>query len=255
MQLSCARRLGFVAVLAMAAYLPVSSPAQAKEGEHPVDFTWTMIAPAISGSATLDLRTGKALELGKASPAHSFRLPVNAYVSNGSVFLPAGTELAWSEGARRIACEPERQKGQDYSRCLWDSDGDGTLDYALKVPARTTTLWSLTMVEYLIGHFIALEFVGPDEMPKPIPIASLKEEPSNLQVPLHLEARAGRKRVWIALCASRQGYAEVCTTLQKIDVRGPKGEADLFGNHIIADIAPDGSATIDVTPISAEIAL
>ena len=255
MRIFCAGRLVRCAALATVAYLPVFAEARAKEGEHPVAFTWTMTAPAISGSATLDLKMSKTLELGKASPTHAFRLADDVHVDNGSVFLPAGTELAWADGVRHIACEPERQKGRGTIRCLQDSDRDGILDFALIIGARNSTPWSITMFEYLIGHYVAIEFVGSDELQKPIPISSLKEEPSSLQAPIYLEARNGRNRVWVDLCARRQGYADVCTPFQKIDVQGSKGEASLFGYHMIAIIAPDRSATIDVMPVSAVITL
>ena len=248
-------RLYWYAALAAVTYLPVFAEAHAKNGEHPVAFTWTMAAPAISGSATLDLKVSKILELGKASPTHTFHLPDDVHVDNGSVFLPAGSELAWSDGPRSIACEPERQKGRSTIRCLWDSDADGRLDYALIIGARNSTPWSITNFEYLIGHYIAIEFVGSDELQKPIPISSLKEGPSALQAPIYLRAHNGRNRVWVDFCARRQDYEDVCTEPAKIDLRDGKGEVDLFGYRMIANVAPDGSAAIEVTPLSADIIL
>jgi len=249
-------RLTTVMALALATCLPGHAAEAARAREVPVAIAWQLTPSAISGSGTLDLRGSKVLLIGTASPSHVFRLEDDAQLESGKIFIPKGVELAWANGSHQIACEPIRVEHHVYFRCLLDSDGDGALDFALVASALEIASWqTMEHFEYLMGPFVAIEPIGRTSLTRPIPVAEIKETPSQLKVDIYLMGSAEKERVGVSLCASRQGYASVCTSVRKFALDGAKGESDQFGFHMVANVIPDGPATITVTPTSGDLAL
>jgi len=245
------------ALVALAAcLLPYQAAVATRAREVPVSIAWSLNPSAITGSGTLDLRGSKILQIGITSPLNVFRLDEDAVLEGGKVFIPKGVQLAWANGAHQIACEPIRVEKHVYFRCLLDSDGDGTLDFALVASAMEIASWrSMEHFEYLMGPFVAIEPIGLTSMAKPLPIGTIKEEPSELKAGVYLAGRAGSKGVTIALCVSRPGYESVCAPERTLPLNGSTAETDQFGLRMVATVIPNGPATITVTPNGNDLAL
>lgn len=234
--------------------LPRYAAEAGRAHEVMVSIGWSL-RPSITGSATLDLRGNAVLPLGSASPRHVFRLEGDAQLESGKVFIPKGVELAWANNAHQVACEPLRVEKHVYFRCLLDSDGDGTLDFAL-VASNVDDDYRgrVEIYQYLMGRFQAIEPIGRVSLTKPIPISAIVEVPSQLKAGTFLKASADKNRVSVSLCAAREGYGDVCTKAHSFPLSGTTATGDQFGLHLVADVTPNGPATLTVTPASNDIA-
>jgi hypothetical protein len=249
-------RFRLMLALSCTFFLP-SQPANAERArEVAVAVPWSLVPSEINGARTLDLRSSKSLEVGTASPRYVFRLQDDAQLANGKVFIPKGIELAWANNTHQIACEPIRVERHANFRCLLDSDGDGTLDFALVASGDQRASWrAMEHFEYLIGPFVAIEPVGTVSLKIPISITEIKVEPSQLKVGIFLKSALQKNRISVSLCASRQGYENVCTPPHYIELTGQRTEIDQFGLRMVAEIISDGSSTLTVTANSDEISL
>lgn len=235
--------------------LPCQAAAPARAHEARVSIGWSLTPSAIAGSGTLDLRETTILPLGTASPRHVFRLEEDVQLESGKIFIPRGIELAWANGAHQVACEPFRVEKHVYFRCLLDSDGDGTLDIALVASnVDDDHRGHLEIYQYLMGTFQAIEPVGRVSLKQPIPISAIAEVPSQLKVATYLTAGADGDSMKVALCASREGYESVCTETRSVPLNGATAAVDRFGLHLVANVTPNGPATITATPASNDIA-